>query len=42
MKGQVTGTLSLHVDGGVTRLYNVIDPEQDGIEVVTRPNSKFR
>jgi hypothetical protein len=40
MKGTVRGVLSLRVvDGNVQKLWHVIDPEQDGIEVITNPGS---
>ena len=39
MIGISKGTLQVQVDGGVQRIYNLIDPEQEGIDIIARPGS---
>ena len=41
MIGRTRGTLQVQVEGGIQRIYNLIDPDQDGITIVSRPDSRL-
>lgn len=41
MKGSIRGTFTVKVEKDIKKLYHAIDPEQEGIEIVVQPGSKF-